>query len=132
MRFFAYAHLPAGVQGISAAIANVAEGMELSLPDSAEKSAGLRKLLEAKDCFVRAGLGEPVELEIPPIEIKLPSAELAARLDALADTVAADHEAVAQVVGAYHEAVAQLVGAAAIAVPPAAPAELAPAQSIAP
>jgi hypothetical protein len=34
MKFFAYAHLP----------------------DSAEKSAGLRKLLEAKDCFVRASL----------------------------------------------------------------------------
>ena len=29
----------------------------VTLPDGAEKSAGLRKLLEAKDCFVRAALG---------------------------------------------------------------------------
>jgi hypothetical protein len=28
--------------------------MESILPAGAEKSAGLRKLLEAKDCFVRA------------------------------------------------------------------------------
>jgi hypothetical protein len=30
--------------------------MELTLPDGSEKSAGMRKLLEAKDCFVRAML----------------------------------------------------------------------------
>jgi hypothetical protein len=29
---------------------------ENTLPDSAEKTAGLRKLLEAKDCLVRAAL----------------------------------------------------------------------------
>jgi hypothetical protein len=28
--------------------------MNDALPDGPEKSAGLRKLLEAKDCFVRA------------------------------------------------------------------------------
>jgi hypothetical protein len=28
--------------------------MEETLPDGPEKSAGMRKLLEAKDCFVRA------------------------------------------------------------------------------
>ena len=27
--------------------------MEAELPDGPEKSAGMRKLLEAKDCFVR-------------------------------------------------------------------------------
>jgi hypothetical protein len=30
--------------------------MDIKLPDGAEKSAGLRKLLEAKDCFVRSQL----------------------------------------------------------------------------
>lgn len=30
--------------------------MDAQLPDCAEKSAGMRKLLEAKDCFVRAAL----------------------------------------------------------------------------
>jgi hypothetical protein len=28
------------------------------LPDGPELSAGLRKLLEAKDCFVRAAIGD--------------------------------------------------------------------------
>jgi len=32
--------------------------MAATLPVSAETSAGLRKLLEAKDCFVRAKLAE--------------------------------------------------------------------------
>ncbi len=36
--------------------ATVARQMHDTLPRSAEKSAGLRKLLEAKDCFVRAAL----------------------------------------------------------------------------
>jgi hypothetical protein len=30
--------------------------MDTVLPDSAEKNVGMRKLLEAKDCFVRAAL----------------------------------------------------------------------------
>lgn len=30
--------------------------MDRELPNGPEKSAGLRKLLEAKDCFVRAAL----------------------------------------------------------------------------
>jgi hypothetical protein len=34
----------------------VAALMIVSLPDGPELSAGLRKLLEAKDCFVRAAL----------------------------------------------------------------------------
>lgn len=57
MKFFRYDHLSSGMlQAISAAICDVAEVMDRTLPDSAEKTAGLRKLLEAKDCFVRAGL----------------------------------------------------------------------------
>lgn len=38
----------------------VARSMVVSLPDSAELSAGLRKLLEAKDCFVRAAIDAQV------------------------------------------------------------------------
>ena len=34
----------------------LAQKMDESLAESAEKTAGLRKLLEAKDCFVRAKL----------------------------------------------------------------------------
>lgn len=57
MKYFAYAHLPAALQEVSKPIGDLAEQMDSSLPDGAEKSAGLRKLLEAKDCLVRAKLG---------------------------------------------------------------------------
>lgn len=56
MKYFAYAHLPADLQAVSRDISFLANAMDRDLPDGAEKSAGLRKLLEAKDCFVRAAL----------------------------------------------------------------------------
>lgn len=59
MRYFEYAHLPPHLQKISAPIGELAKQMESTLPDGPEKSAGLRKLLEAKDCFVRAALDVP-------------------------------------------------------------------------
>lgn len=55
-RYFAYAHLPASLAGISAACATLALDMIRQLPDGPELTAGLRKLLEAKDCMVRAAL----------------------------------------------------------------------------
>lgn len=54
--FFAYGHLPAHLQDISRLTYLLACEMLLRLPDGPELSAGLRKLLEAKDCFVRAAL----------------------------------------------------------------------------
>lgn len=57
IKYFAYEHLPENLQQVSQPCHVLAALMEESLPDSAEKSAGLRKLLEAKDCFVRAKLG---------------------------------------------------------------------------
>jgi hypothetical protein len=54
---FAYAHLPIYLATTSRACAQLAEQMVLDLPDGPELTAGLRKLLEAKDCFVRARLG---------------------------------------------------------------------------
>lgn len=56
MRYFAYEHLPERLQEISKPLGELAELMDKVLPDCAEKSAGMRKLLEAKDCFVRAKL----------------------------------------------------------------------------
>ncbi len=52
--YFAYEHLPEHLQEISKPIAELRELMEELLPDGTEKSAGMRKLLEAKDCFVRS------------------------------------------------------------------------------
>lgn len=56
MKYFAYEHLPPHLQEVSKPIGDLAREMDESLPDCAEKSAGLRKLLEAKDCLVRAKL----------------------------------------------------------------------------
>lgn len=56
MKYFNYEHLPEHLQQVSQPIFELAWRIESEIPDSAEKSAGLRKLLEAKDCFVRAKL----------------------------------------------------------------------------
>lgn len=56
MKYFEYEHLPAHLQEVSKPIGDLAKEMDKSLPDGPEKSAGLRKLLEAKDCLVRAKL----------------------------------------------------------------------------
>ena len=58
IKYFSYEHLPAKLQEISKPIGDLAQWLEDNLPDGAEKSAGMRKLLEAKDCFVRAKLEE--------------------------------------------------------------------------
>jgi hypothetical protein len=54
MRHFAFTHLPDDLKEVSAPMGDMARVMDDILPDCAEKSAGLRKMLEAKDCFVRA------------------------------------------------------------------------------
>jgi len=57
MKYFEFAHLPPSLQEISKPICELAQHFDSSLTEGPEKSAGLRKLLEAKDCFVRARLG---------------------------------------------------------------------------
>lgn len=56
LRFFEYDHLPEKLGEVSEPICALAHQMALELPQCAETSAGLRHLLEAKDCFVRAAL----------------------------------------------------------------------------
>lgn len=56
IQYFTYEHLPIQLQKISKPMYELAHLMEEILPDGPEKSAGMRKLLEAKDCFVRANL----------------------------------------------------------------------------
>jgi hypothetical protein len=55
-RWFAYGHLEGDKRTVSAEVSEVAEFMIAKLPDGPELVAGLRKLLEAKDCFVRAAI----------------------------------------------------------------------------
>jgi len=57
-KWFSYEHLPPKLQEVSKPVAELAKLMEETLPDGAEKSVGMRKPLEAKDCFVRAKLEE--------------------------------------------------------------------------
>ena len=54
MQFFKYDHLPAHLQAISKPFAELAEHLDLLLPANPERTVALRKLLEAKDCAVRA------------------------------------------------------------------------------
>lgn len=56
MQFFAYQHLPPEHQAISKPFGDLATLMAAQLPNNAETSAMLRKLIEAKDCAVRANL----------------------------------------------------------------------------
>ena len=56
IKYFKYDHLPLKLQEVSKPIGDLAMELEQSIPDGPEKSAGMRKLLEAKDCFVRASL----------------------------------------------------------------------------
>jgi hypothetical protein len=54
MKYFKFEHLPPTLQGTSRPFCDLAIALEVSLPDGPEKSTALRKLLEAKDCAVRA------------------------------------------------------------------------------
>jgi len=56
LQFFAFAHLPLHLAEISAPFADLAEHIVDTLPSNPERAVALRKLLEAKDCAVRARL----------------------------------------------------------------------------
>lgn len=54
LQFFKYDHLPKHLQDVSKPFCELAEKINNNLPDNEEKTVSLRKLLEAKDCAVRA------------------------------------------------------------------------------
>lgn len=56
LRYFEYTHLPPYLADVSRPFAELAQTLAESLPAGPEKTAGMRKLLEAKDCAVRAAL----------------------------------------------------------------------------
>ena len=56
LQFFAYEHLPPHLQAISKPFGELAKQIVETLPSNPERTAGLRKLLEAKDCAIRAQL----------------------------------------------------------------------------
>ncbi len=56
LQFFQYAHLPERLQEISKPFGDMAQFIVETLPRNPERTVALRKLLEAKDCAVRAHL----------------------------------------------------------------------------
>lgn len=54
LQFFEYEHLPPHLQSASKPFWELATMLDTFLPDGAEKTVALRKLLESKDCAVRA------------------------------------------------------------------------------
>jgi len=54
LRYFHYAHLPEALAAVSEPFCMLAYVIIERLPRNAERSTALRKLLEAKDCAVRA------------------------------------------------------------------------------
>lgn len=59
MQFFGYGHLPVHLQDISKPFHRMAQNIMETLPENPERTMALRKLLEAKDCAVRAYLFKP-------------------------------------------------------------------------
>lgn len=56
LQFFAYGHLPPHLQEHSKPFGDLAQKLIETLPRNPERTTALRKLLEAKDCAVRARL----------------------------------------------------------------------------
>jgi hypothetical protein len=56
LQFFAYDHLRDDLKLISQPFHHLAHQLVISLPRNPERTVTLRKLLEAKDCAVRAKL----------------------------------------------------------------------------
>lgn len=70
MRYFEYAHLPSHLQHTSRRFHDLAHDLVNALPRNPERTVALRKLLEAKDAAVRAGLPEPTDNVITePLEL---------------------------------------------------------------
>jgi len=56
LQFFHYEHLPTPLQAISKPFCELAFHLVDLLPQNPERTTALRKLLESKDCAVRAVL----------------------------------------------------------------------------
>jgi hypothetical protein len=59
LQFFEYDHLPEHLQAVSKPFGELAKHLDTILPSNAESTVALRKLLESKDCAVRAVLEKP-------------------------------------------------------------------------
>lgn len=60
LRYFSYEHLPEALRAVSKPFCDLAQQIVATLPQDPERTVALRKLLEAKDCAVRARLSAQV------------------------------------------------------------------------
>lgn len=60
LQFFEYGHLPERLQVVSKPFGELAAHLDTTLPNNAETTVALRKLLEAKDCAVRSLLEKQI------------------------------------------------------------------------
>lgn len=56
LQFFTFEHLPEHLQAVSRPFCDLARDVVETLPPGPETTTCLRKILEAKDCAVRAAL----------------------------------------------------------------------------
>lgn len=56
LQFFKYSHLPDNLKQVSKPFSEMAHNIVSKFPPSPERTVALRKLLESKDCTVRAAL----------------------------------------------------------------------------
>ena len=63
LKWFDHEHLPADLRLVVQPIKELAEQMDRTLNESAEKTVGLRKLMEAKDCLVRARIEDRAQCQ---------------------------------------------------------------------
>lgn len=63
LQWFKVQHLPEELREVSIPFCMLAQDMVEKLPSNPERTAALRKLLEAKDCAVRAKLYKEPEKE---------------------------------------------------------------------
>lgn len=61
LQFFQFEHLPIPLQMVSKPFCDLANEVDAVLRDNPEKTVALRKLLEAKDCAVRAVIWKDLE-----------------------------------------------------------------------
>lgn len=63
LQFFKYDHLPEKLQAVSKPFCELAHHLVETLPQNPETTTAVRKLLEAKDCAVRANMFWPKEAD---------------------------------------------------------------------
>jgi len=70
-KWFAYSHLPESLRPISRVFHELSVWMMNTIPAGPEATEAMRKLLESKDCAIRAYIdGQPTALEEPGPEQK--------------------------------------------------------------